>query len=126
MKEQKSILPSSFTKKYKNAKLIEILSDDMNWGMRDLGYSAKGRRELIQINSLLFDYIETLTDDIDFYLEPYDEDLFEMMPPWVSRQASVLISSWEVLNWMSISFHVIIPMINADIFRLRLCMCRWR
>ena len=86
MKEQKSILPSSFTKKYKNAKLIEILSDDMNWGMRDLGYSAKGRRELIQINSLLFDYIETLTDDIDFYLEPYDEDLFEMMPPWVSRQ----------------------------------------
>jgi hypothetical protein len=71
MKEQKSILPSSFTKKYKNAKLNEILSDDMNWGMRDLGYSAKGRRELIQINSLLFDYIETLTDDIDFYLEPF-------------------------------------------------------
>ena len=59
MKEQKSILPSSFTKKYKNAKLIEILSEEMNWGMRDLEYSAKGRRELIQINSLLFDYIET-------------------------------------------------------------------
>lgn len=85
LEKQNTLLPSSFTKKYKNAKLIEILSDEVNWGVRPLAIDEKGRRKLIKLNSLLFDYIETL-GDFDFFIEPYDYDYFELMPANVSRQ----------------------------------------
>ena len=103
MNEQKSILPPSFLKKYKNAKLIEILSDEVNWGMRPLAYDEKGRRKLIRSNSLLFDYIEA-HGDFDFYLEPFDDELFEMMPPWVSRQG-IAFSVDQELNGLELDLY---------------------
>lgn len=84
--------------------MIKIHSEEMNWGMRSLAYDAKGRRKLIQINSLLFDYIETLPDDVDFYLEPYGDELFEMMPPWVVRQG-IGFSVDRELNGLELDVH---------------------
>jgi len=78
-------LPASFTAKYKNKKLIEILSDPIAWGMEDEAFSEKGRDKIIKANTILFDFIETL-GDTDFYLEPIEGLLFELVPPDVNRQ----------------------------------------
>lgn len=105
MKEHKIILPPSFTKKYHNAKLIQILNDEINWGMRPLAYDAKGRRKLIQINSLLFEYIER-NADYDFFLDPYDDELFELVPPNLCRQG-IGFSVDQELNGLQLDMHFV-------------------
>lgn len=44
-----------------------------------------GTRRVLNANARLFDYIETLSDS-DFAIEPYPENIFEMIPDHVNRQ----------------------------------------
>ena len=77
-------LTSVWDKRIKSEKVKKMITWDALWYMRPDPKTAEGRR-ILELNLPLIEYLETL-DDIDYALEPVEEDLIELVPYKVSRQ----------------------------------------